>query len=118
MGTVLLIDDDKAMRSKYKKLLKAHGVKVTAVPDALEVANVLMREKAEIGVIVLDIQIPEVDGRDIFDIISEYASEIPIIVSSVLPIQDQKIRIPRAHDYFQKSDKDETFVNKVKTILV
>ncbi len=117
MATVFLIDDDRGMRKKYKTLLKTNGFKVIDAPDAVEVVDVLMRNKSDIDLVVLDIQIPEVDGRDIHEIISEYAPELPILVSSVLPIQDQKLRIRQASDYFQKSDKDETFINKIKAIL-
>lgn len=117
MGTVFLIDDDKGMRRKYKTLLKSNGFKVIEAPDALEVVNTLMRNKADINLIVLDIQIPEVDGRDIFEIIEEYAPELPIMVSSVLPLQDQKLRIRRAQEYFQKSDRDEVFISKIKAVL-
>ena len=38
----------------------------------------------------MDLQIKEVDGRGIFDIIHEYAPEIPVVVQSVLPLKEQK----------------------------
>ena len=115
--TILLVDDEKKMRSRYKKVLKREGFRVIEAPNALEVANILMREKSKLELIVLDINIREVDGRDIFDIIAEYAPDLQVIVSSVLPIGEQKIRIPRAADYFCKANKDSLLVSKVKNII-
>ena len=40
--------------------------------DALEVVEVLMRNSRELDLILLDIQMPEVDGRGIHEIVSDY----------------------------------------------
>src|SRR5437016_18265 len=115
--TILLVDDEKKMRSRYKKVLKREGFRVVEAPNAMEVANILMREKSSLDLIVLDIQMREVGGRDIFDIIAEYAPDLQVIVSSVFPINEQKIRIPRAADYFCKANKDSLLVSKARRIL-
>ena len=115
--TILLVDDEKKMRSRYKKVLKREGFRVVEAPNALEVANILMREKSSLDLIVLDINMREVGGRDIFDIIAEYAPGLLVIVSSVFPINEQKIRIPRAADYFCKGNKDSLLITKVRRIL-
>ena len=117
MRTILVIDDEKEMRHKFKKILKSAGFDVLEAPDALEVANILMRDKSRIDLILLDIQIPEVDGRDIFGIIDEYAPSLDIIVTSVFPVSEQKFRIPKAVDYFNKADGEKVLLNKVKTAL-
>src|SRR3989338_8887733 len=99
MRTILIIDDDEEIRKRYKKSLAAEGFDVLEAPNALEVANVLMREKSRIDLILLDINLPEVDGREIFEIIDEYAPSLDVLVTSVYPISDQQLRIPRAVDY-------------------
>ncbi len=117
MRTVLLVDDEKKMRMRFKKLLKAEKFRVLEAQSAIEVADALMREHSSIDLILLDINIPEVDGRGIFDIVDEYSPELPIIVTSVNPLMDQKLRIPRAVDYFQKLDDDKILLRKVKNAL-
>jgi len=117
MPNILIIDDNKEIRKKFKKLFKAEKFGVYEAADAMNAAQELMKHRSEIGVILLDIQIPEVDGRDIYDIIIEYAPQIPIVVWSVLPINDQKLRIPRARDYCQKSVDESEIVNKIKMII-
>jgi len=117
MPTILIIDDNKEIRTKYKQALKSRGHDVIEAPDAVEVANILMRSKSSLDLIVLDIQIPEVDGRDIYDIVHEYAPNIPIMIASVIPLQDQKLRIPKARDYFNKADKEKVLLEKVESIV-
>lgn len=115
--TILLVDDEIGMRKKYRKFLTNKGFRVIEAPDALEVATVLMREKSSLDLILLDINIAQVDGRDIFEIIDEYAPDLRVIVSSVYPISDQKIRIPRAADYYNKSHDTNVLFRKIKNIL-
>jgi len=117
MGTVLLIDDDKEFRTKFRKLLSDNDINVLEAPDALEVVNVLMRDKSSIDAIVLDLEIKEVDGRDIYDIVQDYAPGIPVIVSSVIPLNDQKLKIPRARDYYNKAEPEKVLIKKIRMIL-
>ena len=113
---ILMVDDEQEMRRKYKKFLTKEGYKVVEAPKAIEVANVLMREKSRLDLILLDINLPEVDGRDIAEIIQEYAPTIPIIVMSVLPVREQKLRIPWAIGYYNKADSRDLLLAKVKKV--
>ncbi len=117
MNTILIIDDDKEIRQNLKNTLASNGYKVLEAPDAVEVIDILMRDKSSIGAIVLDMQIPEVDGRDIFEIVTDYAPIIPVIVFSVLPINEQKLRVRKAREYCQKTGNYEEILSKVKAIL-
>ncbi|HLF18803.1 MAG TPA: response regulator [Candidatus Omnitrophota bacterium] len=117
MGKVLIVDDNRDMRKRYRKVLTEEKIGCFEAPEALKVSELLMREKSNIDLILLDIQIPEIDGRGIYDIIFEYAPQIPIIVSSVLPVNEQKLRIPRARGYFNKADGDQKLLKQVKTVL-
>ena len=115
--TIFIIDDDQETRKKYKKRLVAEGFRVIEAPDALEVVNILMREKSRIELILLDINMPEVDGREIFEIIEEYAPHLEIIVASLFPIGEQKLKIPKAVDYFNKSQGEDVLLTKIRKLL-
>ena len=117
MRTIMMVDDTKEFRKKVKKYFKLNKIKVLDAPDALEAANILMRKRELIELILLDIQMPEVDGRDVFEIVHEYAPAIPVIVCSVMPLRDQKLKIPRVRAYFQKTESEEALLKKVKSIM-
>jgi len=114
--TILVVDDEKEFRKKYKKLLKEQGYKVYEAQTAMDVAEHLMRNRLDL--ILLDINIPEVDGKDISDIIDEYPSQNPaIIVTSVYPVSEQKFKIRRATDYYDKSTNTDLLLRKVRNVL-
>jgi len=114
--TILVVDDEKEFRKKYKKLLKAEGYKVYEAQTAMDVAEHLMRSRLDL--ILLDINIPEVDGKDISDIIDEYPSQNPaVIVTSVYPVSEQKFKIRRATDYYDKSADTQLLLKKVRNVL-
>ena len=117
MRTILIVDDEKKVRQKFKRLLKPEGFRVIEASSALEVADVLLRERSSLDLILLDINIPEVDGRGIFDIIDEYAPSLDIIVTSVFPVSDQKLTIPRAADYYSKLQTENILLSKIRNVL-
>lgn len=117
MEKILIIDDESKFRKEYKAVIKELGYESLEASKALEAAEILMRERNSIALILLDISIPEIDGPGIFDIIDEYASHIPIVVSSIFPIDDQKLRIPRAQAYHNKADGNKVLFKKLKNIL-
>ena len=114
---ILIVDDEIKMRKKYKKFLAKAGFNVVEASDAMEASEILMKEKSLLDLILLDINMAEVDGRDVFEIIDEYCPSIPVIVSSVYPVSEQKFRIPRAVDYFQKLSKEKTLLDKIRNAL-
>ena len=117
MRTILIVDDEQQMRERFKKALAADQFRVVEAQSAIDVADILMRER--IDLILLDINIPEVDGHDIFDIIAEYptSATVPVIVTSVYPISEQKIRVRKAADYFDKAHSDDTLIKKINKQL-
>lgn len=117
MKTILLIDDEKSLRQRFSKLLSKQGFNVIEATSALDVVELLMRKKDEIDLIMLDIQMPEIDGREIHEMIRDYVTIIPVMVCSVMPIQDQKLKIPRAREYFNKKDPDKVLLEKIQSIL-
>ena len=83
----------------------------------METVNILLRERSALDLIILDICIPQVDGPGIAQILEEYAPNIPVIVSSCIPIQDQKVRIRKAVGYHSKMDKLDLLWDKVQKAM-
>ncbi|MDP8265903.1 MAG: response regulator [Candidatus Aceula meridiana] len=117
MEKILIIDDESKFRKEYKTIIKSLKLAALEASNALEAANILMREKSNIALILLDISIPEVDGRGIFEIIEEYAPQIPVVVSSIFPVKDQRLKVPGAREYHNKADGKKVLLEKLKTIL-
>jgi two-component system NtrC family sensor kinase len=62
---ILLAEDDDANREALQRLLERHGHRVTAAADGAVALEHLGREQPD--AIVLDLQMPRVDGREAFE---------------------------------------------------
>lgn len=116
---ILIIDDEEHIRAIYKRLFKAMGPSVFEVietSNATEATNYIIREHVDI--VILDIKMPSIDGRLMFEIIKEYNPGLKVIVASVYPVDEQKRLIPFALDYFDKSQGPIKLLEKVNQMLV
>ncbi|MDI6759043.1 MAG: hypothetical protein QMD94_05175 [Candidatus Omnitrophota bacterium] len=66
---------------------------------------------------LLDINMPEIDGKVMYEVIREYDRNMKIIVSSVYPIEEQVQSILGASAYHNKSQGVDILVAKIKEVL-
>lgn len=114
---IFIIDDNEEWRKNHRKMFEGNGYKIIEADNPLDVVQHLMRHKEDIELVLLDIQMPEADGREILEMIEDYTNKFPIMVCSVMPIQDQKLKIPRARDYYHKGDGEKVLIDKVQALL-
>ena len=111
---ILIVDDEERIRNIYTRLFAERGFIVRQASDAVTATNILIREN--IGIVLLDIKMPEINGKTMFEVIEEYDPSIKIIISSVYPIDRQRKMIPKAADYFDKSQGLTILLNKIETL--
>jgi two-component system, response regulator, stage 0 sporulation protein F len=116
MKKILIIDDEERIRDIYVRLFVQAGIIVRRAKDAQQATNIIVRE--DIDLILLDIKMPMVDGRTMFEIIEEYNPRAKVIVSSVYPIEKQRKMVPRAIDYYDKSEGPLRLLEKVLNTLM
>lgn len=115
MKKVLIIDDEQRITDLYLRLLASDDLIVRCAENAQVAVNILIREN--IDLILLDIKMPTIDGRTMFEVIKEYNPKIKVIVSSVYPIEKQKELVPGAVDYYDKSEGSKNLLRKVQHAL-
>ena len=74
-------------------------------------------ENAKPDIVLLDINMAEVDGSTLFEVMKVFHKNIKVVVASVYSINEQKERIKDADGYFDKSDDKEVLVTIVSSIL-
>jgi CheY-like chemotaxis protein len=62
-ATVLVVDDDPALRDLYEKVLTLEGYAVIAVGDGVEALKYV--ENGPVDAVVLDLMMPRLDGRSV-----------------------------------------------------
>ena len=61
--TILLVDDEEALRDLGTTLLTRFGYEVVTANDGKEALEIYQREKGRIALILLDLIMPEMDGK-------------------------------------------------------
>jgi CheY-like chemotaxis protein len=81
-GAILFVDDEPLLRQLGKEALEPYGYEVLAAgsgPDAIEIFK---KESSRVSLIVLDLDMPGMDGREVLATLREIRPEIAVIVSS------------------------------------
>jgi len=81
-GTILLVDDEAGILSMSKLLLSHSGFSVITASDGMEAVEQFRQHAADIMLIVMDITMPRMDGREAYTLIREMDPAIPVIMSS------------------------------------
>ena len=115
MKRILIIDDEKRIGHLYTQLLSEEGFEAEYVSGAQEATNLLIREHFDL--VLLDINMPGVDGKVMYEVIREYDRHMKVIVSSVYPIEEQVQSILGASAYHNKSQGVDILVAKIKEVL-
>ena len=79
-ATVLIVEDDPALRDLYQKILKLEGYAVIAAEDGVEALRYV--ETEPVDAVVLDLMMPRLDGRSVKRGFNENASmrNVPVIL--------------------------------------
>jgi DNA-binding response OmpR family regulator len=115
MKRILIIDDERRIGRSYTVLLSEEGFDVNYAANVREATDLLVRENFDL--VLLDINMPEEDGKKMYEFIREYDPCIKVIVSSVFPIEEQIEIILGASAYHNKSQGVDILVAKVKEVL-
>src|ERR1022692_5273810 len=83
MATVLWIDDDPAILELHGTLLRSKGYKVFTAPDGL--SGIAITRQRHIDVVVLDINMPGMDGDQVADVLKTEQPTLPVVIWSTGP---------------------------------
>jgi CheY-like chemotaxis protein len=79
-GSILVVDDDVALARMLRVLLVSEGYEVTVAGNGLEALEYLKESSASL--ILLDLQMPVMDGRSFFQELRSKGDNTPVIILS------------------------------------
>jgi two-component system response regulator PrrA len=117
MPTVLVVDDDRSIRTVLERSLRLEGFEVKAVPDgeqALDTTAV-----SEPDVLVLDVGLPGIDGVEVVRRLRASGNDVPIcILSARVDIGDRVAGLEAgADDYMVKPFAVAELVARLNALL-
>ena len=80
--TILFVDDEAMLRNLGRTILQRHGYKVLLASDGMQAVEVFGRERASIDLVVLDLTMPRLSGRDAFRQIRVLDPEVCVLFAS------------------------------------
>ena len=98
---ILIIDDEPQIRKFLDIALRAQGYRVQVAENGMKGLEILATRGADL--LILDLGLPDMDGHDVLKELRQW-SDIPVIVLSARPDENQKIKLldAGANDYVTK----------------
>lgn len=81
-GTVLLVDDEDLLRRVLKRMLVRMGLKVLEARDGLSALQVLAAAEEEVSLIMLDWNMPRMNGAETLERLQQLSLDIPVLILS------------------------------------
>jgi len=118
--TILLIEDNEQNRYLARFLLEKNGYRVVSAVDGLE--GIALAEEVRPAVILLDIQLPRMNGYEVARAIRQRPAlrEIPLVaVTSYAMTGDREKAIASGcNGYIEKPIDPDSFVSEVARFIV
>ena len=90
MASVLLVEDDPAIRSALMRSLRDLGHAVNAVDSGMAALSAAVEQKPD--VVLLDLGLPDVDGADVLSMLRA-VSDVPVIIATARDEESEVIRL-------------------------
>jgi len=118
-GTVLVIDDDSAVRNVAEKILIKHGFKVLLASRGMEGVELFKARQDEISVVLLDMSMPEIYGEDVARLIYDIRSDVRIVFSSAYTEQYFKKSFTKEQlvTFLQKPYRPQELIDKIQKAM-
>lgn len=81
-GTILVIDDEPVLRELAKSMLGQAGYKVITAKDGIEGTDIYAQNRDSIDIVLLDMMMPNKNGKETFIDLKEMNSKIKVVMTS------------------------------------
>lgn len=115
--TVLIAEDTDVNYFLMAEVLAGTGANIVRVKDGVEAVNFIRNNEADL--ILMDINMPNMNGYDATRAIKEFRRDIPVIVQTALHVQDENEEALKAgaDDFITKPIDLKTFIGKMERFL-
>lgn len=90
--TILLVEDEEALRRTGRRILESLGYSVLLATDGEECLRVLEQQGSEIALVVCDVQLPKVSGLDVYREIRHRGYRVQCVLSTGMAVHDLRER--------------------------
>lgn len=118
-GLVLLVDDEAPVRSAAQQMLERIGFDVIVASDGVEGIELFRQRTDDIVCVLLDLQMPKMNGEETFDEIRALREGTPVVLSSGYGEEEavQRFAGRGLADFIQKPYRLAALEEKLRKVL-
>jgi two-component system cell cycle sensor histidine kinase/response regulator CckA len=113
--TVLLVDDDDAVRQFLEACLMRTGYTIMAARDGADALNLLKRTESEIDLLVTDVDMPQMSGMELADITTAARPQCEVLLVSGKPLPPEADG--HGWEFLPKPFTPDVFIGAVEAML-
>ena len=87
---ILVVDDEELLRNVVRTMLHRNGFRTFGAGNGREALELIEENNSKISAIILDLAMPEMTGNELFKLLNESGSTIPVIVASGYLVDTEK----------------------------
>ena len=91
--TILLVEDEHLVREVTQRILERSGYIVLTASNGKEALDVYTRKKEKISLVILDLIMPEMGGRQCLEELREIHPNVKILISSGYPVNEVEKKV-------------------------
>lgn len=117
--TILLVEDENAVRKLFGRMLREYGYEVHEAQDGDEAVRLFQEMPKEVDLLITDVVMPEMNGRELADRLSEIRRDIRVLYISgyTRDFIDHHQLEDGAMDFMQKPFSPHDLARKVRELL-
>lgn len=119
MATILLADDDEAIRTVYRACLQAAGHQVIEAADGRQALDAFRRERPEL--MILDVWMPQLNGFEVLDALRHDPASTRLKILMLSNLGDAETRLEAfsggAMEYLVKGVSLSELMTRVDALL-
>ena len=117
--TILLAEDDEMVRDLAVLTLKMNGYRVLVAKDGEEALRLFEEREEDIQFALLDVVMPNVGGREVYDTIRAVKPDLPVLFSSGYSTNSIHVGfvVEEGLEIFQKPYSPSALLRKVREVL-
>lgn len=118
-GTILVVDDENSVRRVAVKAINRLGFSVLEASDGAEAVEVFRQHHREINCVLLDLNMPKMDGKETFTELRKIRDDLPVIICSGYAEEDSAEALVNQGlaDYIQKPYGISALKEKLRHVL-
>ena len=118
-GTILMIEDEDVVVEVTQAMLEMLGYRVMVAKTGKDAIHIAETSDGQIDLALLDIKLPDIDGRNLYPLIMKARPDLKVVVFSGYSIDGpaREILDAGAQDFIQKPFSIATLSEKLKEVL-